>query len=158
MAHKTLWLVRHGKSSWRHQGLGDELRPLNDRGYRQGPALSVKLAQCLPSTGVSWACSPAVRAYSTCQMLTDETPELIEELYPGEPRAVLRWLASQPACITDQVLVGHNPGMESLANWLTGQAGPMKTAQAVAIELDIENWHQTVPENVVDFRWFSSGE
>ena len=41
---KRLFLVRHAKSSWKHQGLTDFERPLNKRGQRDAPEMGARLA------------------------------------------------------------------------------------------------------------------
>lgn len=38
------------------------------------------------------------------------------------------------------MLIGHNPGMESLIYYLTGALEPMPTAAIAIIELSIERW------------------
>ena len=37
---KTLYLLRHAKSSWDNPGLADHLRPLNNRGKRNAPEMA----------------------------------------------------------------------------------------------------------------------
>ena len=61
---KTLFLVRHAKSSWENPGLSDEERPLNPRGERDAPRMGKRLAarEVKPDILIS---SPALRAHST---------------------------------------------------------------------------------------------
>ena len=42
---KTLFLIRHAKSSWDHAALPDKDRPLNDRGKRDAPKMGKRLAK-----------------------------------------------------------------------------------------------------------------
>jgi phosphohistidine phosphatase len=42
---KTLFLVRHAKSSWDDTALPDKDRPLNDRGKRDAPKMGARLAK-----------------------------------------------------------------------------------------------------------------
>ena len=40
---KSLFLIRHAKSSWDEQGLNDIERPLNDRGKKDAPEMAKRL-------------------------------------------------------------------------------------------------------------------
>ena len=40
------------------------------------------------------------------------------------------------------MVVGHNPGMEGLIRFLTGETAAMPTAALAVIDLDIENWSE----------------
>jgi phosphohistidine phosphatase len=42
---KTLYLIRHAKSSWDDPTLADHDRPLNERGKRDAPKMGDRLAQ-----------------------------------------------------------------------------------------------------------------
>jgi broad specificity phosphatase PhoE len=42
---KTLFLIRHAKSSWDDTALPDKDRPLNDRGRRDAPKMGKRLAK-----------------------------------------------------------------------------------------------------------------
>jgi len=61
---KTIYLVRHAKSSWEHPGLADIDRPLNNRGKKNAPEMGSRLKnqQIFPDLLIS---SPAKRAYNT---------------------------------------------------------------------------------------------
>ena len=40
------------------------------------------------------------------------------------------------------MIVGHNPGMEGLIRFLTGEIAAMPTAALAVIDLDIESWDE----------------
>lgn len=64
---KTLYLVRHAKSSWDNPNWDDFERPLNERGLRSAP----KMARYLVNKGIKpqqMVASPAARALSTAHM------------------------------------------------------------------------------------------
>ena len=65
---KTLFLIRHAKSSWDDTALPDKDRPLNDRGRRDAPKMGERLAKrdVKPSLILS---SPAVRALRTAEII-----------------------------------------------------------------------------------------
>ena len=68
---KTLFLIRHAKSSRDDPGLADKERPLNDRGRRDAPMMGKRLAKrgVKPDMILS---SPAVRALTTAEMIAGE--------------------------------------------------------------------------------------
>ena len=68
---RTLFLVRHAKSSWDGVALPDKERPLADRGKRDAPMMGKRLAkrQVKPDLIMS---SPARRALSTAEIIAKE--------------------------------------------------------------------------------------
>src|SRR4029434_8634311 len=65
---KTLFLIRHAKSSWDDAALSDKDRPLDDRGKRDAPKMGKRLAKrdVKPDLILS---SPAVRARTTAEII-----------------------------------------------------------------------------------------
>jgi phosphohistidine phosphatase len=119
---KELLLLRHGKSDW-SSGLDDEYRPLKDRGKRGAQRMGAWLSQenLLPDFVVS---SPAVRAIETaekavkamgldpCMIHTDQ------RIYLAEVNDLLSVINETPRHAKRILLVGHNPGLESLLFFL----------------------------------------
>ena len=68
--HKTLYLVRHAKSSWKDPTLSDRDRPLNKRGRRTAPDMGNRMSEQghRPDLIIS---SPANRALSTARIIAD---------------------------------------------------------------------------------------
>src|SRR5205085_6869527 len=65
---KTLFLIRHAKSSWDDTALPDKDRPLGDRGRRDAPKMGKRLAKrdVKPDLILS---SPATRALKTAEII-----------------------------------------------------------------------------------------
>ncbi|MCB9354861.1 MAG: histidine phosphatase family protein [Lewinellaceae bacterium] len=61
---RTLFLIRHAKSSWDNPGLRDINRPLNDRGMHDAPRMAQLLAGIGPPPDLIVS-SPAKRAFTT---------------------------------------------------------------------------------------------
>ena len=145
---KTLFLVRHGKSSWKDESLADDQRPLNKRGRRQANALGPALRDAGVFEGPVLA-SPAARARETARALvytaTDADTEQVQvqdELYTFDAGALLSWLQARPAQ-SPLTIIGHNPALLELANRLLDtplQALP--TGAAVQITLPGQSWRQ----------------
>ena len=120
---KTLTLVRHAKSSWKHRGLSDRERPLNKRGKRDAPVMGKRVAKTglRPSQIIS---SPAVRAWVTAKAFAKALNYPIEflqredGLYLASLDNLLDVVATQDTGFNSLMLFGHNPGLTDFANYL----------------------------------------
>lgn len=144
---KTLFLLRHAKSSWDNPNLTDFERPLNKRGLEAAPKIGqyIKEQNIKPDVVIS---STAVRARETAELII-ESAELYVELSFEERIYEATWLdlLKVIASIEDEketaLFVGHNPGFEETVFRLTNERVTMPTAALVKIELDIERWNDT---------------
>lgn len=141
---KTLYVLRHAKSSWDNSGLADFDRPLNARGRSAAPFMGqvMKREGIVPGLILS---SPAVRARETAELaknsagLTAEV-KLKKKVYEASPETLRQILASLEDSLDSAMIVGHNPGMEGLVRLLTGRSETMQTATLAIIDLDIAGW------------------
>lgn len=125
MSATELILLRHAHAEPMSSSGSDAERPLSLRGEAEADAAAAWLAQHgLPERVV---CSPARRARETCTRVlasagyvdTREDPRI----YEATPGTLLDVIADHRDC-RRLMLVGHNPGFESLAALLaTGQSG-----------------------------------
>jgi phosphohistidine phosphatase len=87
---KTLFLIRHAKSSWDNPGQNDFDRTLNARGLKDAPVMAQRLLERKVSVDL-FISSPAKRAKKTCElfmheMRIDEKQIVLKsELYLAEP-------------------------------------------------------------------------
>ena len=65
---KTLFLIRHAKSSWNHPDLKDIDRPLNERGLANAPSMAQRAATQWKTPGLVLS-SPARRAKDTANLM-----------------------------------------------------------------------------------------
>lgn len=141
---RTLLLLRHGKSSWDDPGLTDAARPLADRGRRAAPKMGRWLVArgLLPDVIVS---SPAVRARSTA-LLVAEAAGFVgsivfdARIYEATPAVLLEVVRGLPEGAGSALLVGHNPGLESLVSAYAGHAERLPTAALAQLELPVARW------------------
>ena len=120
--NKELLLLRHGKSDW-NTDTTDFDRPLNKRGKRNAQKMGEWLdEQKLPPDLI--ISSPANRALTTAEIVCDtmglsarsiQTDKHIYEAGLSDLRQVL---SNIPDSIQRLLLVGHNPGFESLLSFL----------------------------------------
>ncbi len=119
---KTLLLLRHAKSSWDDPALDDHERALSPRGERAAALVGAWLAQREQPPSLV-LCSSARR---TLQTLEGIRPALgaglrvqVERgLYLASPETLLARLAQVPDDEASVLLIGHNPGIEQLAQAL----------------------------------------
>lgn len=141
---RTLWLMRHAKSSWRDPGIDDHERPLLGRG-RRAVAQMVSLIQ---EQGIRFdfvLSSTALRAVETANQLIEGLAfkgplELTRRLYLAEPSVYLDVLAELDDSIDQVLVIGHNPGISELVLRLTGQEMDMPTTALAQIELPVDSY------------------
>jgi phosphohistidine phosphatase len=120
---KTLYLLRHLKSSWDDETLVDHDRPLAPRGRKAGK----KIARYLRDTGVRpelVLCSSAVRTRQTLTAVEAELgePEIrfVDELYHAWEATLFTVLQAVEPDIDSVLLIGHNPGLLNVTVMLAG--------------------------------------
>jgi len=142
---KTLFLVRHAKSSKDDPTLADRDRPLNDRGERDAPKMGERLAKrdVEPDLMLS---SPAVRALTTAKLFAKELdykPKDIvvdERLYASSADDLLEVIHEVDDAHKRVMVFGHNPEMSELAHRLSGKIGDMPTCAVAEFEFDAKSW------------------
>ena len=141
---KTLYLLRHAKSSWDDPGLKDFDRPLNKRGLKAAPKMGAYMLKqnIRPDVVLS---SPALRAKQTTTMVCETAgwSSLInfdERIYEASVQRLFEIVTGFEDPIERALMVGHNPGFEELLAALTGESHRMATAALACIELEVEKW------------------
>jgi phosphohistidine phosphatase len=142
---KTLYLIRHAKSDWNNSGLTDFDRPLNKRGLKDAAFMAEKLNE-LDFNPTFVVCSPAQRTKTTAQLIANSTSTLFDPaIYEASLQDLTRLISFLPNQQKDIALIGHNPSITALANYLTDDfIDNMPTCSIVKIELEIDNWDEVV--------------
>ena len=152
---KTLYVIRHAKSSWDDDSLGDFERPLNDRGKRDAPEMASRLKDrgVRPQLLLS---SPAKRALSTAKRIAkalDYPKDDIKtdrRLYHADRDmiySVLRELKSKHELI---FLFGHNPGLTDFVNSMMNERtfiDNVPTCGVVAFAIELDSWKDLAPKS-----------
>jgi phosphohistidine phosphatase len=149
---KTVYLIRHAKSSWDDPDLSDFQRPLNERGKRDAPRMGKRLNErdLHPDVVIS---SPAKRALSTAKRICNEIgfpKENIKTdraLYHGGEEGILGVIRE----IKDKhdliFVFGHNPGLTDFTNTIVQQdtyqfIDNIPTCGVVAFTFDVDSWSE----------------
>ncbi|MGH7576031.1 MAG: SixA phosphatase family protein [Longimicrobiales bacterium] len=121
---KTFYLLRHAKSSWSDESLDDFERPLAPRGAKAAPRVAtyMKAEGWIPDVVL---CSAARRAVETLELISpvlglDSSARIDRDLYLAEPEIMLQRLRGLPDTAASVLMIGHNPGAETVARRLCG--------------------------------------
>ncbi len=156
---KTLFLIRHAKSSWDDPSLDDIERPLNARGLRDAPEMGRRLAerQVKPDVLIS---SPAVRALSTARIIAQALNYNVDQiivdkrLYEATPKRLLKVIREQGAAPRCVMIFGHNPELTEFAQNFVPTLQHMPTCAVVQLDFDLESWADLGDAQPVSV-WFS---
>ncbi|MEM6396454.1 MAG: histidine phosphatase family protein [Bacteroidota bacterium] len=143
---KTIYLIRHAKSSWADWSLPDHDRPLNERGKRDAPFMAAKLReQGFRLDGL--LTSTAKRARRTARAFRkayaiDKSKEIrTQELYHANPDHIEAQIQKLPGAWNEVAVFGHNPGFTYLANRSQGAfIDNVPTCGITACRLDVDRW------------------
>ena len=145
---KTLYLLRHAKSSWDDPELKDLERPLADRGIRDIP----KMASRFQKRGDTVDCvvtSPALRALTTAKMIAGKIgfpPDEIAsnpELYFAGASMLLKAVRLLDANCQSAMLVGHNPAITAFADEICdGRIDYIPTCGLLKLKFPVQQWEE----------------
>ncbi|MEW2050341.1 histidine phosphatase family protein [Streptomyces sp. NPDC005476] len=121
---RRIVLFRHAKADWPQ--VTDHERPLAERGRKDAAVAGRRLAD----TGIPIdlaLCSTSTRTRETWKLAVQEFPQrpktvYEERIYEASPGELIALLNETPDDVRDVVLIGHNPGIQGLADILSGQA------------------------------------
>ena len=142
---KTLFLVRHAKSSRDDPSLPDRDRPLDDRGKQDAPRMGNRLVKrdVKPDLLIS---SPALRALTTAQLIAEEVgykrKDIVVDnrLYASSPDDLLAVIRALDKKLDRVMLVGHNPEFTDLAHRLSSEIIEMPTSAVAEFNFDTKAW------------------
>jgi phosphohistidine phosphatase len=150
---KTLYLLRHAKSSWDFSDLSDHDRPLNKRGRTDAPLMGRELLsrEVQPDLIVS---SSAVRALTTATLVARELEYDLDhikingDIYGADCPELVRIITEMPEDVNTLLLVGHNPTITEVANTLSPEhVADIPTAGLISLSFDTNTWAEIDKEN-----------
>lgn len=143
---RTLFLVRHAKSSWDDPDLADHARPLNKRGKRDAAAMAQRLAH-RPSRPELIVTSPATRARRTAEAMAAalgfEPESLVVDprIYDATVTRLLEVIRSLDDRHARVMLVGHHPGVSDLVTALANaKIEKMPTCSVAEVRCEVPSW------------------
>ena len=142
----TLYIVRHAKAEDRAMFMADHDRQLTSQGVMAAARIGHYLREkaILPDIIIS---STAPRAKDTAKVVAEQIGydsaqiRLDELLFDGGPKAYLAALNALPDTTQTAMIVGHNPDVSYLAEFLTHQSiGSMSKGAVIAVTFDNLTW------------------
>ncbi|MET7379671.1 histidine phosphatase family protein [Streptomyces sp. NPDC005526] len=123
---RRIVLFRHAKADWPQ--VSDHERPLAERGRMDAAVAGRKLAD----SGLPFdlaLCSTSVRTRETWKLAVHELPHrpktvYEERIYEASPGELISVLNETPDDVHTVILIGHNPGVQGLAEVLSDSAEP----------------------------------
>lgn len=144
---KTLYLVRHAKSSWEYD-VSDHQRPLNKRGFKDAKLVSKYLNNKLqlPDLVIS---SDANRAFTTAKIyadhlgLNEDDIQLNHDLYDFSGHGLTDVIKNCDDSVDTLMVFGHNHAMTYFVNTYGNKPiGNVPTSGFTQLELDINSWSE----------------
>ncbi|GAA3608608.1 histidine phosphatase family protein [Flavivirga amylovorans] len=142
---KKLILVRHAKSSWKHNVIDHE-RPLNERGFKDADLVSDNLK----ATGLNVdlvLSSDAMRAKTTADIFTSNLNinasivHLNHDLYDFSGGNLIEVIKACNDSVNTLMLFGHNHAITAFVNTYGSiSIDNVPTSGVVIIQFDIVNW------------------
>ena len=145
---KTLYLLRHAKSSWKDEAVMDIDRPLNKRGLINAPLMGIyyRKLKVKPQFIIS---SPAKRALSTAHIVAkkldyaEKNIKIEMELYGANVEELVGIISKLQNSHNKVMLVGHNPAFTLAVSYLTDQnIDNLPTCGLAQIDLNIKKWDE----------------
>lgn len=145
----TLLLLRHAEAVDFAAGLRDHERPLTEAGIEQAAAVG----NALRARGVTIdqvLCSSATRTRQTWSALGIDTPcELTDAVYNAGSQTLLELVQLLDERIGTAMVIGHGPGLPSLAFDLAGPGSDQAARDTVSVRYPTA----TITEFAIDGPW-----
>tara|TARA_B100000745_G_scaffold257052_1_gene179938 strand:- start:200 stop:685 length:486 start_codon:yes stop_codon:yes gene_type:complete len=130
--------MRHAKSDWSGPQISDFDRPINKRGTRNAIRIGGWMNENnhTPQKIIS---SPALRAKETIELVAEQISKFNledltyeDELYLAGFTQLIEFINTFKDKVQSLMLVGHNPGIENLVNYLCDRSGDKETIVTTA--------------------------
>lgn len=151
---KTLYIVRHAKSSWGYENVSDMDRPLKNKGIRSAYEMAERLLKNNHQPDLIMS-SPANRAIHTALIFAGvlrypvNEIRIREELYGTHEQEIYNFIKNANDALYSIMIFGHNPDFTNLANlFLTEPVDYISTAGMVIISFNTDSWMKIERSNV----------
>jgi phosphohistidine phosphatase len=145
---KTIYIVRHAKSSWDLTELPDEMRPLMEKGKKR----TKRVIDFFHKNNINVdyiITSHAVRAHETAKLLAYglkypfEDIKVDRQVYYADGDSILDQFYDLPERFNSIMIVGHNPTLTDLANrFLKNPIENLPTSGVVSITFSTDKWEE----------------
>ena len=150
---KTLYIVRHAKSSWNTIDIPDEQRPLMEKGKKR----TKKVIDYLHENHIKVdyiISSHAVRAHETARILAHglkypvENIKIDSHIYYADGDSILNQFYDLPDSYDSVMIVGHNPSLTDFVNlFLKTPIENLPTSGVVSFSFETDHWDKVPVAN-----------
>jgi phosphohistidine phosphatase len=154
---KNLFLLRHAKSGWEDPQIADFHRPLSKRGVSN----ALLLSNYILKNGITFdlvLSSPSERTQATLDLALAERSNLLnirldQSIYCGEAITLLNLIKLQDDSQENILLIGHNPGLQMLAESLIRQRVERLGTCSFLKFSNFDSW-KDLDSNILDLKFF----
>ena len=147
---KTLYLIRHAKANWKKPKETDFERDLSKEGVQEISSIANKLT-ALSFKPEQIVCSSAKRTRETAELICSKIKHPIQDvkfdssIYESSLSNLISLINSLPNSHNEIAIIGHNPSITHLSNYLTANLlGNIPTCSVIKIELEINAWNEII--------------
>ena len=145
---KTLFIVRHAKSSWESPDLDDVKRPVIENGVKKTKKVigflnkeNVKVDLIMSSHAQRARDTAALLAGSLNYPLSDII--INEKIYNGDEDDLLHEVYALPNDKNNIMIIGHNPTVTQFVNFfLDKKVDFVPTSAVISISFDTDQWEK----------------
>ena len=143
---KTIYIVRHAKSSWNYTGIEDIDRPLKNRGITDAHLISKKLCKKIAKPDI-FLSSSANRALHTAMIFAENFNfplsnfVIKKSLYSFSDGYLVKTIMALDDALDTAIIFSHDHGINTFVNKYGDQDIPhVPTAGIIGIEFNTAHW------------------
>ena len=147
---KTLYIVRHAKSSWDFTELPDIERPITEKGIFNTKKIVTELNNKNIRLDLI-ICSHSKRTYETAKLLATGLNYTIEKIvvskaiYRVDTDDIFNLIFGVKDNVDSLMIVGHNPTLTQFANiFLEEKIELLPTSGIISINFEADNWNDII--------------
>ncbi len=149
---KTVYIVRHAKSSWQHKELEDIDRPLKKRGILDAHLISKKLSEKIAKPDI-FLSSSANRALHTAMIFAENFHfplsnfVIKKSLYSFSDGYLVKTIMALDDALDSAIIFSHDHGINTFVNKYGNQEiAHVPTAGVIGIQFDTAHWKSIKPK------------
>ena len=151
---KTLYLIRHAKSSWKDLNLDDYNRPLNKRGHKNASLMAKRLEKLMETRAELFLSSPAIRAKTTAEYFFDHFDHQIpitfdKKIYDASFNDLDTIVKNLDDSLNSVALFGHNPSLNMFVSYYIDHYENIPTCGIIQIRFCVKNWNEIDNSNAL---------
>ncbi|MDG1529651.1 MAG: histidine phosphatase family protein [Polaribacter sp.] len=143
---KTLYIVRHAKSSWEYDGIEDIDRPLKKRGIKDAHLVSNYLSETITKPDV-FVTSSANRALHTAIIFCDNfgyplaNLKIKKQLYSFSDGYLVKTIKALDDSFDSAIIFSHDHGINTFVNkYGSKPIAHVPTCGVIGIQFDNKHW------------------